>query len=92
MWQMSNSAACCRHQPCSAMIPSYWIGMSQPPNGASRACNCWCRDKRGVFFSFSMGFSRIEMKENKGLNLKKLYTFVNRFLIIKKNLDQFVHP
>ena len=54
MWQISNRAAFSRHQRCSAMMLSYWIGMFQPPNGAINAFNLSCSASRGVLFNSSI--------------------------------------
>src|SRR5438552_1703535 len=48
MWERSNRPAEVRVCECSARMPSYWSGISQPPNGTILAPAASCKAVRGV--------------------------------------------
>src|SRR5881628_1596225 len=49
MWLTSNTPARVRTAICSAVIPEYSTGISQPPNGTIRAFDAQWRAWSGVF-------------------------------------------
>ena len=51
MWEMSNKPTCCRTARCSARIPAYCTGISQPPNGTIFAPSATCAACKGVCWS-----------------------------------------
>jgi hypothetical protein len=57
------------------MIPSYWIGIFHPPNGAIRAFNAVCSKITGVLFKMSINF--LDNVKNVLVNLNYLPLFVN---------------
>src|SRR5215212_2038094 len=74
MWETSNSPAAVRTAMCSAVMPEYSTGISQPPNGTIRAPRATCDACRGVFLSRSeadsvikKGFTSIEVNPRKVL-------------------------
>ena len=51
MWLTSNSPTRSRTARCSAVMPAYSTGMSQPPKGTMRAPSATCAAWRAVFRS-----------------------------------------
>ena len=63
MWQTSKSPAVVRTAMCSAVMPEYSTGMSQPPNGTMRAPRATCEAWSGVFFSEAVADSVMGYQE-----------------------------
>ena len=55
MCDTSNRPQLVRHQLCSAITPSYWMGISQPANGTSLAPSSMWRECRGVALRSAAG-------------------------------------
>jgi len=76
MWLTSNNPARSRTARCSATIPEYSTGISQPANGTMRAPEARCRALSGVFLSGATAVC--SMWEIRGIGNRQWYCAASR--------------